>query len=90
MLEKDPRRKFRTSRFLRVLVFSLLASITLVSLLIVVVRFIWDGFVAEAVGGGAYNPQPLFIVPSMGIIAFILAKILWDAAEGRAPKPRRR
>lgn len=90
MLEQDPRGKYRISRFLRVLALSLLASITLVTLLIVVVRFVWDSFVAGLVGGGAYNPQPIFIVPSMGIIAFILAKILWDAAEGRAPKPRRR
>lgn len=89
MLEVDPRKSYKVSRQLRVLVFSLVASIVLVSLLIVVVRFVWDNFVAPMLDQAPYNSNPIFVVPAMFLIAAFLGKILWDAAEGRVARPRK-
>lgn len=90
MLEKDPRSSFKTSRGLRVLVFSFVAAVILTSVLISVVRFLWDEFLRQWFGGAAYQPQPLFILPAMGLIAALLAKMLWDMAEMRLVPARRR
>lgn len=89
MLEHDPRHSYRWSRQLRVLAFSLVASIVLVSLLIVMVRFVWDNFAAPAFDQGPYNSNPIIVVPAMLIIAAFLAKLLWDNAEGRQARPRK-
>ena len=93
MLENDPRSSYRMSRRLRVLAFSVVASMVLVSLLIVIVRFLWDTFVVgtafgEFLAGLPYidDPQPYrstpyIVVPAMLLIAAFLGKLLWDTAE---------
>lgn len=96
MLEKDPRSDFKTSRGLRVLAFSLVAAIILTSLLVVTVRFLWDEFLRhipvlkDLTGGAPYSPQPLIILPAMGLITALIGKMLWDLAQGRVVSPRRR
>jgi hypothetical protein len=89
MLEKDPRAKYNLSRQLRILVFSLVASVVLVSLLIVFVRFVWDTFIAPNFGQAPYNSNPFFVVPAMVLIAAFLGKLLWDTAEEKHPSRRK-
>lgn len=89
MLEKDPRASYKISRQLRILVFSLVASIVLVSLLIVFVRFVWDTFVVPNFGQAPYNSNPFFVVPAMILIAAFLGKLLWDTAEEKQPVRRK-
>ena len=90
MLEHDPRRDYRTSRILRVSAFSLFASIVLVTLLIVVVRYLWDNFLAKALNRAPYESNPILVIPAIVIIAGILGKLLWDIAEGREQRSRAR
>ena len=89
MLEKDPRSRYNMSRQLRILVFSLVISIVLVSLLIVVVRFLWDTIAVPNFGQAPYNSNPIFVVPAMVLIAAFLGKLLWDTAEEK-PATRRK
>jgi hypothetical protein len=89
MLEKDPRAAYKLSRQLRVLVFSLVASIVLVSLLIVFVRFVWDTFVVPNFNQAPYNSNPFFVVPAMLLIAAFLGKLIWDTAEEKVPVRRK-
>lgn len=90
MLEHDPRRDYRISRGLRTLAFSFVAALVLVSLLIVVVRFLYDTYVAPALGREPYSSRVEFIVPAIIVITAILAKLLWDLAEGKEPKKKLR
>lgn len=90
MLEKDPRSNYKASRGLRVLAFSLVAAVILTSLLIVIVRFVWDKFLRYPFNGNPYQAQPLIILLAMGLIAAMLAKMLWDMAEMRVAPARRR
>ena len=83
MLERDPRASYKISRQMRIVAFSLVASIVLVSVLIVFVRYVWDRFIAEAFGMAPYDSNPLLVVPAMLIITAFLAKMFWDGAEGR-------
>lgn len=89
MLEKDPRARYNLSRQLRILVFSLVTSVVLVSLLIVVVRFFWDRFIVPNFGREPYNSNPIFVVPAMILIAVFLGKLLWDTAEEKQPVRRK-
>lgn len=86
MLETDPRRRFNTTRLLRVALFSFVASTVVVSVLIVLVRFLWDRFIAPAVGRDPYNADPLFVLPAIGLIAILMTKVLWDNAQGTAAR----
>lgn len=90
MLEKDPRGAYKTSRGLRALAFSTVAAIILVSVLVVTVRFLWDEFLRHPLNMGPYEPNPYFLLPAMALIAGLLAKMIWDAAEGRTPQRRRK
>lgn len=89
MLEKDPRASYKISRQMRILAFSLVAAIVLVSILIVSVRFVWDTFVVPNFNQSAYNSNPLIVVPAMILIAAFLAKLLWDTAEEKQPTRRK-
>lgn len=83
MLEKDPRRRFNTSRLLRILVFSFVVATVVVSFLIVAVRFIW-----ENATGNNYDSNPLLILPAIVVITAMMAKLLWDSAEGKVTRRR--
>jgi hypothetical protein len=86
MLETDPRPAFKVSRGLRVLAFSVVTALVLVSTLIVVVRFFWDKWLAPLLNKGPYDANPLLVVPAIAVIAALFAKVIWDAAEGRQPR----
>lgn len=88
MLENDPRRRFNVSRLLRVVLFSFVAAVIIVSLLIVSVRFVWDNFVAGPLGQGPYDSNPIIVLPAMVVIAALLTKVLWDNAQGAAARRR--
>jgi hypothetical protein len=88
MLETDPRRRFQTTRLLRVALFSLVSAAVIVSILIVIVRFLWDNFAAKLLNQGPYDANPLLVLPAMVVIAALMAKVLWDNAEKGAPRRR--
>lgn len=78
------------TRLMRLFAFSFVASVLLVSLLIVVISFVWDQFVAPALDRPPYAPRVEFIVPSILLVTAIVAKLQWDASMGRLAVPRLR
>lgn len=88
-------RNHQITRLIRLLLFSIVTAILVVSLLIVVISFVWDRFLAEPLNRPPYAPRIEFVAPSIVLVALIFSKILWDAAEGRSgparsKKPSRR
>lgn len=78
-----PEKKYRMSRILRVLTVSFVFATLAVSLLIVVFRFFYEQFTA-----GDYRDQGILLLLSVVLFTFVLARIIWDAAEGRYPVRR--
>lgn len=76
----------RLTRLMRLLLFSFVAATLIVSLLIVLIAFVWDRFVAPALGQAPYAPRVEFVIPSILLITAILGKIIWDASQGRQQK----
>lgn len=79
-----PPKAYTVSRKLRLWLFSFVAATMLVSLLVVTIQFFWDVWIRHWVGGGPYQPRVEFVVPSILLVAWLLSKLLWDAAEGRS------
>lgn len=83
-------RPHKLTRLMRLFAFSFVAAILLVSLLIVFISFVWDEFVAARLDRPPYEARIEFVVPSIILVALIISKLLWDAAEGRTGGSRKR
>lgn len=83
-----PRKDYRISRALRLLVFSVVTTTLFISLLIVTIQFAWDGVVAPQFHQAPYTVRVEFVLPTILLVTFVVWKLLWDAAEGRVPGRR--
>lgn len=86
MADPDPRfpsKEYKTSRRLRLLIFSFVAASLLVSMFVVLFSFVWNEFLAEPFRRSPYQARIEFLVPAILLITGLIFLRLWDAAEGR-------
>lgn len=86
-----PPRTYGRSRALRIFLFSFVVSALVLSILVVLVGFVWDGWARKLFepDRAEYDVNVYYVVPSIVILSLIVSKYLWDSAEGRTA-PRRR
>jgi hypothetical protein len=75
-----PPHDYRVSRGLRLLVFSFVAAALVVSAFVVSFRWIWDSFLAEPLGRGAYEARAEILVPSILILTLLIAYWLRESS----------
>jgi hypothetical protein len=94
MLAHDPRPNYRTSRLLRLGVFSLVVAIVLTSTVVAVMGPVVTSlrhvpFIGDFVGGG-WAPNVLIIGPLFVAVAALIGFTLWEAAGEKRTRARSR
>lgn len=85
-----PAKQYRTTRLLRLAVFSLVVSALSVSVFLVAFRFLYNELVIPITKGAEYTTHVPLVLLSIVLIAFVFGRLLWDAAEGRVAPPRKK
>jgi hypothetical protein len=86
LTSKPLTKDFAFSRLLRAFLFAFVVSALLVSLVIVLVSFIWDEFVAGALNRPPYDTRLVIIGPLMLFVTLIVTKVFWDMAKVKEPQ----